>query len=192
MMTGSEIRSIVSRRLFRSWTYTSLRTLYRTARDPSYLRLKGNMHRFYRQFVMPGDLVFDIGANIGDYTETFISLGARVVAVEPIAACCEKIRCLNRGNRLIVRCEAVGEQQGQCLLYLGSLSTHSSISEAWMEKAVQKVPFLKWSGELTANVNTLDKIQDEHRTPQYIKIDVEGYELKVLRGMSFLPRVISF
>lgn len=192
MLTVSEIRGMLSQRLSGSWAYVPLRTLYRSVRDPGYLRIKRSMRNFYRQFVGQGDLVFDIGANIGDYTEAFMSLGARVVAVEPIPECCQKIRYLNRENRLTVRCEAVGDQQGQCVLHLGSYSTHSSFSEDWMEKAAQKVPFIKWSGELIANVNTLDQIQHEHGTPQYIKIDVEGYELKVLRGMSFRPRVMSF
>ncbi|HEY1471426.1 MAG TPA: FkbM family methyltransferase [Candidatus Acidoferrum sp.] len=41
------------------------------------------MYRLYSEFVSAGDLVFDIGANIGDYAEMFARLGARVVAVEP-------------------------------------------------------------------------------------------------------------
>src|SRR5690349_1606371 len=38
---------------------------------------------FYSQFVHKGDLCFDIGANIGDWSVVFLSLGASVVAVEP-------------------------------------------------------------------------------------------------------------
>lgn len=41
------------------------------------------LRKFYSQFLSPGDLVFDIGANVGVYTEVFSSLGSRVVAVEP-------------------------------------------------------------------------------------------------------------
>src|SRR5713226_3688386 len=38
---------------------------------------------FYRRFVRAGDLCFDIGAHLGDRAAHFLSLGARVVAVEP-------------------------------------------------------------------------------------------------------------
>ncbi len=41
------------------------------------------MDELYRQFVKPGDLVFDIGAHVGDRVGAFRRLGARVVAVEP-------------------------------------------------------------------------------------------------------------
>ena len=41
------------------------------------------MDRLYRQFVRSGDLVFDVGAHVGDRVASFRRLGARVVAVEP-------------------------------------------------------------------------------------------------------------
>src|SRR5689334_4646326 len=43
--------------------------------------------RFYRQFVGPGDLVFDVGANVGHVTKVFLRAGARVVAIEPQSIC---------------------------------------------------------------------------------------------------------
>ena len=36
---------------------------------------------FYRQFVTEGDLCFDVGANVGRRTRTFLKLKAKVVAV---------------------------------------------------------------------------------------------------------------
>ncbi len=44
---------------------------------------KAAMDALYRQFVEPGDLVFDIGAHVGDRVSSFRRLGARVIAVEP-------------------------------------------------------------------------------------------------------------
>ena len=41
------------------------------------------MDALYRQFVKRGDLVFDIGAHVGDRVAAFRRLGAKVVAVEP-------------------------------------------------------------------------------------------------------------
>ena len=41
------------------------------------------IENLYRQFINPGELVFDIGANTGSRSKVFMGLGARVVAVEP-------------------------------------------------------------------------------------------------------------
>jgi 16S rRNA A1518/A1519 N6-dimethyltransferase RsmA/KsgA/DIM1 with predicted DNA glycosylase/AP lyase activity len=53
---------------------------------------------FYRQLIAPGDLCFDVGANIGDYTDTFLALGARVIAVEPQPSCADELRSRFAGN----------------------------------------------------------------------------------------------
>jgi 16S rRNA A1518/A1519 N6-dimethyltransferase RsmA/KsgA/DIM1 with predicted DNA glycosylase/AP lyase activity len=50
------------------------------------------MCTFYRQFIKPNDLVFDVGANIGNYTAIFLALGARVLAIEPQAECMAQLR----------------------------------------------------------------------------------------------------
>src|SRR6186997_2056305 len=44
---------------------------------------KQRMMGFYRAFVQPGDLCFDVGAHVGSRTRVFLALGARVVAIEP-------------------------------------------------------------------------------------------------------------
>ena len=46
-------------------------------------RRSSAMDALYRRFVKRGDLVFDIGAHVGDRVAAFRRLGARVVAVEP-------------------------------------------------------------------------------------------------------------
>jgi hypothetical protein len=56
------------------------RSLWIYYRSPGRRR---RMDRLYSRFVVPGDLVFDIGAHVGDRTAAFCRLGCRVVAVEP-------------------------------------------------------------------------------------------------------------
>src|SRR5262245_55918355 len=45
------------------------------------------MQAFYSSFLAPGDLCFDVGANIGNRVKIFLAIGARVVAVEPQREC---------------------------------------------------------------------------------------------------------
>jgi hypothetical protein len=55
--------------------------------------------RFYGAFVSAGDLVFDVGAHVGNRTAVFLELGARVVAVEPQAQCVAELQRSSRSTR---------------------------------------------------------------------------------------------
>jgi len=50
------------------------------------------MARFYSQFVGAGDLVFGVGANMGNRAKIFLHLGCRVVCVEPQPDCVGVLR----------------------------------------------------------------------------------------------------
>ena len=68
--------------------------------------------RLYRQFMAKGDLVFDLGANLGRKTKAFLALGANVVAVEPNPDCEDIIhrRCRSAVDR--VYCASCPAPQG--------------------------------------------------------------------------------
>ena len=51
-------------------------------------RLKG----FYSGFIGKGDLVFDIGAHLGNRSEAWLALGARVIAAEPQPICVQYLQ----------------------------------------------------------------------------------------------------
>jgi hypothetical protein len=75
------------------------------------------MDRLYAQFVQPGDLVFDVGAHVGDRVAAFRRLGARVVAVEPQPALARTLRllfCFSR--RVTIEAHAVGREAGTTTL----------------------------------------------------------------------------
>src|SRR5262245_4899020 len=60
--------------------------LYWRFADPRLLVDRTNEVNVFRQILQglrPGDVIFDIGANMGHKTDVFLRLGARVVAVEP-------------------------------------------------------------------------------------------------------------
>src|SRR5262249_17386117 len=59
------------------------------------------MERLYGRFVAPGDLVFDIGAHVGDRIAVLRHLGARVVAVEPQPALVKTLKPLYCRDRAV-------------------------------------------------------------------------------------------
>src|ERR671930_1805308 len=77
------------------------------------------MDRLYGEFVHPGDLVFDIGAHVGDRIGCFRRLGARVVAVEPQPQLVTTLRLLyGRDRNVIIEPVALGRAPGSIELKL--------------------------------------------------------------------------
>jgi hypothetical protein len=71
------------------------------------------MDRLYHQFLRPGDLVFDIGAHVGDRIASFRRLGTVIVAVEPQPALAKTLRLLyGRDPKVTIEETAVGRQSG--------------------------------------------------------------------------------
>ena len=63
--------------------YRAARWFNRHVRDRRELLQERNDYRFYSSLLKRDDLVFDVGANIGQKTRVFLRLGTRVVAFEP-------------------------------------------------------------------------------------------------------------
>ena len=143
---------------------------------------------FYRCFVQPGDLCFDVGAHLGNHTAAWLSLGARVVAVEPqqdFAAFLQRLYGKRRDVTLLDK--ALGAARGQATLHTSALTpTVSTLSEDWIESVRPEPGFaaVEWEGRLPVAVTTLDSLIEAHGPPAFCKIDVEGHEAAVLAGLS--------
>ena len=151
-------------------------------------RQKG-LRRLYRPLVGPGDLVFDVGAHLGDRSVAFAALGARVVALEPQPQIVPWLRRLvGRNDRIIVRAEAVGRAEGTAHLAISRRTpTVSTLAETWRKKLPEANPGfrrVRWDDAAEVPVITLDALIDTYGLPRFCKIDVEGYEAEVLAGLT--------
>jgi FkbM family methyltransferase len=154
------------------------------------------MDRLYGDFIQPGDLVFDVGAHVGDRIASFSRLGARVVAVEPQRAMANVLRLLYGLNRKVLIEEvAVGREPARVRMLINADNpTVSSVSKLFVD-AARGAPgweTQRWTGSAEVNVTTLDALIAKHGRPVFIKLDVEGYEAEALRGMSQAVRGLSF
>lgn len=139
---------------------------------------------YYRQCVPEGSLCFDVGANYGDKSEVFLKLGARVIAFEPQPDCMAELRArLGAHSRLVTIAAAVGSEPGHGTLFLDSYTPASSLVKGWQGAVV---------GTVDVPITTLDAAIAVHGLPHFCKIDVEGYELEVLKGLSHPIPIISF
>jgi FkbM family methyltransferase len=154
------------------------------------------MERLCRRFVRPGDLVFDVGAHVGDRVAAFRRLGARVVAVEPQPALRATLKLLHGRDRAVtIEPVALGREQGAVELMLNL--DNPTVSTASPEFIRAAAAARGWEGQAwtrTARVpmTTLDALVARHGTPAFIKIDVEGFEAEVLAGLSRPVAALSF
>ena len=154
------------------------------------------MQRLYGRFVHPGDLVFDIGAHVGDRIAAFRRLGARVVAVEPQPALVRTLTLLyGRDRAIAIEPVAVGRSAGTAEFKLNlDNPTVSTASEAFVQAACGAPGWegQAWTRSLRVPVTTLDALVARHGLPAFIKIDVEGFEAEALAGLSHPPPALSF
>jgi len=168
--------------------YRPLRYIHQSLFDKAAITRREHRKEFYASFVRPGDVVFDVGANLGHYAEAFQAIGATVVAIEPDPRNVKMLRKRLKGERFnIVPC-ALGSSEGTAELQIASdRDDVSTLSREW-----SAITEAQWEGTVQVQVRTLDSIAREYGVPKYIKVDAEGYDAEVLRGMSFKPQMVSF
>ena len=164
--------------------YKPARTLYRLLNKSQLAKFHQELE-FYSKLIEPGSLCFDVGANIGEKTEVFLKIGASVVAFEPQPDCMKelKARCGHYRKKLCMCQSAVGEESGEAVLHLRESSGQASLLSNWQGKP---------KNNISVPVTTLDRAIVEFGKPDYCKIDVEGYELNVLKGLTQAIPLLSF
>lgn len=154
------------------------------------------MDALHRNFVKHGDLVFDVGAHVGDRIASFRRLGAKVVAVEPQPAVANTIGLFyTRDRSVIIERKAVGRTAGEVRLMINTDNpTISTASNAFIH-AAKDAPGWQgqhWDKSIHVPMTTLDALIGAHGIPAFIKIDVEGYEEEALMGLTQPIAALSF
>ena len=142
-------------------------------------------------FVPANAIIFDVGANIGDKAAYFLSMNAsQVVCFEPHPQVVLSLKKRYQ-NEIRVVIEAIGlsDKPGIASFFPAASSTISSMSNDWKKGRFKNET---WYSEIQVPVSTLDIMIQTYGVPDYCKIDVEGYELNVLRGLTQHIPLLSF
>jgi FkbM family methyltransferase len=154
------------------------------------------MDRLYARFIKPGDLVFDVGAHVGDRIAAFRRIGARVVACEPQPALVKTLRLIyGRDKFVTIEPVAVGRTAGEIALKINVDNPTVSTASADFVKASQDAPGWegqRWGKSIAVPMTTLDALVARHGVPAFIKIDVEGFEAEALAGLTRPVPALSF
>lgn len=134
------------------------------------------------QAIKPGDVVWDVGANLGLYTRKFsVMVGNQgiVHAFEPVDTCFSALKaaCATLQNTCFHNL-ALGDQKKTLSMYLSNNSlgaTHSFVNTSHSEK--NKI------NEISIAPGDYLIEKENVNCPNIIKIDVEGYEEEVLQGL---------
>ena len=155
-----------------------------------------NMKIFYRQFIGPSDMVFDVGAHLGGRTRVFLALGARVVSFEPQPSCRGLLEdWFGNHERVQLEFIALGAMEKSTEMLVSSRSpTLASTDQSWVKEMGERGEFqgVKWNGRHQTDMKTLDMMIAAYGKPRFIKIDTEGNEGEILSGLSTAVDCLSF
>jgi len=142
--------------------------------------------RFYRDLLTPGDVVFDIGAHVGTRARAMRAAGAKVVALEPQEIFARYLRLTLPKDIILLQAAAGGAEDMAEMAVSSRHPTVSSLKTRFVRDAADTPGFehVRWDQRQQVRMVTLDSLIAQHGLPAYIKIDVEGFELDVLSGLS--------
>jgi len=142
------------------------------------------LFRLFRKTLSPGDIVLDVGANVGYVSAvaaTYVGTTGEVHGFEPLKICFNRLNVLSTLNpeyRFIFNNVAVGEEEGVLPISYDPRgeSRNASLVPGEMGVVTENVPVRRLDAYIKANITSPERIRR-------IKIDVEGYEFPVLKGM---------
>jgi FkbM family methyltransferase len=135
-------------------------------------------------------LVFDVGANLGNTVKIFTKVSEQVIAFEPNPILIYKLKQIFKNNNVIVDPRGISNEVGKKIFNISQSDSVSTFSEDWINNSRFSL-HTKWNYPTEVDTTTLDNIIDEYGVPDYVKIDVEGYEYEVLTSLTkFLPNTL--
>ena len=177
--------------IFEKLRYSRFYPLYDRIFNPQNEVNRLNEIAFYQRFFgqrRPQEVIFDIGANQGFKTRVFTRLGFKTIALEPDRSNAAHLRreFKNASNVIVVE-KAVSDRAGFAQFHsVEDGSAYNTLELDWLNSMKLKV-----DQTYQVETTTLDDLVKEFGLPIFLKIDVEGHEESVLRGLHYPVALIS-
>lgn len=135
------------------------------------------------------DLIFDVGANVGQYAASLRECGyrGRIVSFEPLTSAFSRLEVSAKADPLW---EAVniglGDRDERATINIAGNSQSSSLLDM-LPAHLKSAPVSAYVGKEEITVSRLDSVFSKYHRPgdrTFLKLDAQGYERKILEGAS--------
>ncbi len=190
------MRSFIRKILFKTGLlnkikYNAAYLDYKKRADNKVAAFYENEFQFYSSFLKKSDLIFDIGGNDGHKTDVFLRLADKVVCCEPDDTNFKILTTrFNNNTKVKLEKKALAETEGTHKMYVQQKGSAFNTLNKKFKETLETDNVNKWKRKIefenTIEVptTTLDRLIEKYGKPYFIKIDVEGYELEVIKGLT--------
>lgn len=191
---------LIKNSLYYSLRYSFAFRLYQVFFKTQDINQQRHEVTFYKSFLSSCNLIFDIGAYDGHKTVAFLKLAGTIVCCEPEGLNYKilKTRFRHKKKRVFIENKALSNITGFAEFYIhhpgSAFNTLSPKWKALLETDNEK----KWNEKISfsdkeqTEITTLDILIEKYGVPDFIKIDVEGSESLVLKGLTQPVACLSF
>lgn len=172
--------------------YSTLFHFYQSIFKPGVRKQEQQEIAFYKSFLPSTNLVFDIGGYDGHKTVAFLHIADKVVCCEPDPTNFNvlKTRFRNKRARVFLENVALSADEGVGNMFLHHEASAFNTLNPKFKNVTESDNLQKWNEQIKFQkvipvaTTTLDSLIRKYGHPYFIKIDVEGYELEVIKGLS--------
>lgn len=179
------------KKLKERFSYSDIHYFILRFTNPNYIKFLNKEYLFHKKFLNSEKLIFDLGANRGDKTHIFLKFSKKVVAYEPEKKMNQILHNRFRNSNLVIKKKLVSNNLRKIKFFVvknneaystikkKSLNIFNHLNKNNIESELLK--------PTTLNFEIL-----KYGVPDYIKIDCEGSESKILKNLKYKVKIISF
>jgi FkbM family methyltransferase len=185
-------RLLKKMKLYEYLKYSTFFYLYEKFLKPEVEERRKKEISFYTSFLTNCNLIFDIGANDGHKTEAFLLIAQKVVCCEPDETNFRtlEIRFRHQRKRVFLEKVALGSTEKTAEMFIHHPGSAFNTLNEKFKRVTEADDLTKWNEKIQfdakeeVRLTTLNNLIEKYGYPFFIKIDVEGYELEVIKGLN--------